>query len=132
GNYNLKNYDELRATFQWEDVHQHFSWKDTGKVNIAYEAIDKHAENPAKKDQVALLYSAPGREESLTFEQISKDSNKFANVLTKYGVKKGDRIFLFMPRSPEFYVSLFGILKTGAIAGPLFEAFMEQAVRDRI
>ncbi|WP_096272276.1 acetate--CoA ligase [Paucisalibacillus globulus] len=132
GNYNLKNYDELRATFQWEDVHQHFSWKDTGKVNIAYEAIDKHAENPAKKDQVALLYSAPGREESLTFEQISKDSNKFANVLTKYGVEKGDRIFLFMPRSPEFYVSLFGILKTGAIAGPLFEAFMEQAVRDRI
>ncbi len=132
GNYNLKNYDEIRATFKWEDVHENFSWNETGKVNIAYEAIDKHAENPAKKDKVALLYSAPGREESLTFEQISKESNRFANVLKKYGVKKQDRIFLFMPRSPEFYVSLFGILKTGAIAGPLFEAFMEQAVRDRI
>ena len=132
GNYNLQNYNEMRATFKWEDVHGNFSWNESGKVNIAYEAIDKHAENPAKKDQVALLYSAPGREESLTFGQISKESNRFANVLKKYGVNKGNRIFLFMPRSPEFYVSLFGILKTGAIAGPLFEAFMEQAVRDRI
>src|SRR5699024_9612751 len=48
------------------------------------------------------------------------------------GVNKGDRVFLFLPRSPEFYASFFGILKTGAIAGPLFEAFMEQAVRDRL
>ncbi|MBC5638370.1 acetate--CoA ligase [Ornithinibacillus sp. BX22] len=132
GNYNLKNYDELRSTFKWEDVHKHFSWNETGKVNIAYEAIDRHAENPEKKDKVALLYSAPGREESLTFSDISKKSNQFANVLKKYDVQKGDRVFLFMPRSPEFYVSFFGILKTGAIAGPLFEAFMEQAVRDRL
>lgn len=132
GNYNLKNYDEVRSTFKWEDVHKHFSWNETGKVNIAYEAIDRHAENPEKKDKVALLYSAPGREESLTFSDISKQSNQFANVLKKYDVQKGDRVFLFMPRSPEFYVSLFGILKTGAIAGPLFEAFMEQAVRDRL
>ncbi|WP_047983508.1 acetate--CoA ligase [Ornithinibacillus californiensis] len=132
GSYNLQNYKELRATFQWEDVHKHFSWNETGKVNIAYEAIDRHAENPALKDKVALLYSAPGREESLTFSDISKQSNQFANVLKKYDIEKGDRVFLFMPRSPEFYVSLFGILKTGAIAGPLFEAFMEQAVRDRL
>ncbi|GGA70668.1 acetate--CoA ligase [Ornithinibacillus halotolerans] len=132
GNYNLRNYDETRATFKWEDAHKYFSWDKTGKVNIAYEAIDRHAENPSTKDKVALLYSAPGREESLTFGEISAESNKFANVLRKYGVHKGDRIFLFMPRSPEFYISLFGILKTGAIAGPLFEAFMEQAVRDRL
>jgi acetyl-CoA synthetase len=132
GNYNLNHYEEMRASFKWEDVHQNFTWNETGKVNIAYEAIDRHAMNPLKKDQIALLYSAPGREETLTFEQISKQSNQFANVLKKYGVNKGDRVFLFMPRSPEFYVTFFGILKTGAIAGPLFEAFMEQAVRDRL
>ncbi|GIO28191.1 acetate--CoA ligase [Ornithinibacillus bavariensis] len=132
GNHNLRQYEEMRASFKWEDIHQKFSWNETGKVNIAYEAIDRHAENPLKKDQIALLYSAPGREETLTFEEISKQSNQFANVLKKYGVNKGDRVFLFMPRSPEFYVTFFGILKTGAIAGPLFEAFMEQAVRDRL
>ncbi|MEN2766757.1 acetate--CoA ligase [Ornithinibacillus xuwenensis] len=132
GNHNLKNVQEMRASFKWEDLKKNFTWNETGKVNIAYEAIDRHAENPAKKDQIALLYSAPGREESLTFEQIKRESNKFANVLKKHNIHKGDRVFLFMPRSPEFYSSFFGILKTGAIAGPLFEAFMEQAVRDRL
>lgn len=132
GDYNLQNYEEVRATFKWEDTYKNFSWNETGKINIAYEAIDRHAEDPSKKDKIALLYSAPGREEALTFSEISKQSNQFANILTTYGIKKGDRVFLFMPRSPEFYISIFGIFKTGAVAGPLFEAFMEQAVRDRL
>lgn len=132
GDHNLQNYDKMRETFSWDDMNKKFSWNETGKVNMAHEALDRHAQDPAKKDQVALIYSAPDREENVTFEQLSKQSNQFANVLKKYDVAKGDRVFLFMPRSPEFYASFFGILKTGAIAGPLFEAFMEQAVRDRL
>ncbi|WP_373894481.1 acetate--CoA ligase [Virgibacillus sp. CBA3643] len=132
GNHNLQNYEKMRETFKWDDVKNNFTWNETGKVNMAYEAIDRHANDPNKKDQVALLYSAPDREEEVTFEMLQQESNKFANVLKKYNVNKGDRVFLFMPRSSEFYASFFGILKTGAIAGPLFEAFMEQAVRDRL
>ncbi len=132
GNYNLQDYEKMRENFSWEDVKKNFSWNTSGKVNMAYEAVDRHAADPDKKDKVALLYSSPDREESVTFEQMSQQSNKFANVLKKYEVNKGDRVFLFMPRSPEFYAAFFGILKTGAIAGPLFEAFMEQAVRDRL
>lgn len=132
GDYNLKDYEAMRNNFSWEDVSKNFTWKETGKVNAAYEAVDRHALDPDKKDKVALLYSAPDREETVTFEQLSKRSNQFANILKKYGIEKGDRVFLFLPRSPEFYVSFFGIIKTGAIAGPLFEAFMEQAVRDRL
>ncbi|MFB4471401.1 acetate--CoA ligase, partial [Oceanobacillus caeni] len=132
GDYNLKNYDEFRENFSWDAIERNFSWYETGKVNMAYEALDRHAENPITKDKIALLYSSPEREETLTFSQLSKDSNKFANVLKKYGIEKGDRVFLFMPRSPEFYTAFFGILKVGAVAGPLFEAFMEQAVRDRL
>ncbi|PWU70103.1 acetate--CoA ligase [Gracilibacillus dipsosauri] len=132
GNYNLKNYETSRKDFDWEEIKKEFSWYKTGKVNAAYEAIDKHAEDPTKKDKIALQYSAPGREESITFEQLSKKSNQVANVLKKHQIEKGDRVFLFMPRSPEFYASFFGILKVAAIAGPLFEAFMEQAVRDRL
>lgn len=132
GDYNLKNYDEFRENFSWDAIERNFSWYETGKVNMAYEALDRHAENPITKDKIALLYSSPEREETLTFSQLSKDSNKFANVLKKYGTEKGDRVFLFMPRSPEFYTAFFGILKVGAVAGPLFEAFMEQAVRDRL
>ncbi|WP_173918050.1 acetate--CoA ligase [Halobacillus sp. Marseille-Q1614] len=132
GKHNLENYEEMYKNFKWDEVKTEFSWSETGKVNIAYEAVDKHAENPDKKDQAALIYTAPNREEVLTFDQLKRQSNQFANVLKKHDVKKGDRVFLFMHRSPEFYASFLGILKTGAIAGPLFEAFMEQAVRDRL
>ncbi|BAC11978.1 acetyl-CoA synthetase [Oceanobacillus iheyensis HTE831] len=132
GNHNLKDYEALRKDFSWEEVKKNFSWYESGKVNMAYEAVDKHAADPTKKDQAALLYSAPDREEKVTFEQLRLKSNQFANVLKKYEIEKGDRVFLFMPRSPEFYEAFFGILKIGAIAGPLFEAFMEQAVGDRL
>src|SRR5690606_29663857 len=70
GDHNLKDYESVYANFDWEDVKKEFSWYYTGKVNIAYEAIDRHAENPKKKNQVALLYSAPGREEKLTFDEL--------------------------------------------------------------
>ncbi|SDK23742.1 acetate--CoA ligase [Sediminibacillus albus] len=132
GNHNLRNYEKIRESFDWEDVRKTFSWYESGKVNAAYETIDRHADDPAKKDQPALIYSSPEREETLTFGQLKALSNKFANLLKKQNIQKGDRVFLFMPRSPEFYASFFGILKVGAIAGPLFEAFMEQAVRDRL
>lgn len=132
GNYNLQNYENMRETFSWEDMKKHFSWYNTGKVNMAHEAVDRHAQDPKTKHKVALYYSSPDREEKLTFNDLSKSSNQFANVLKKHNIEKGDRVFLFLPRSPEFYASFFGILKVGAIAGPLFEAFMEQAVRDRL
>lgn len=116
GKHNLKNYEDFRNDFSWEDVEKNFSWYETGKVNMAYEALDKHADNPDKKDKIALLYSDPAREEKMSFDQLRLQSNQFANVLKKYDVQKGDRVFLFMPRSPEFYTAFFGILKIGAIA----------------
>ncbi|WP_181350811.1 acetate--CoA ligase [Thalassobacillus sp. CUG 92003] len=132
GNHNLQDYQEAYKNFDWESVKSEFTWSETGKVNIAYETIDRHADNPDKKDQPALIYTDPEREETLTFEDLKFKSNQFANVLKKHNIEKGDRVFLFMPRSPEFYAAFLGILKVGAIAGPLFEAFMEQAVRDRL
>jgi len=128
---NLQNYDEAYANFDWGSVEQTFTWSKTGKVNLAYEAIDRHAEG-SKKDKIALYYSDANREEQYTFAQMKAQSNKFAHVLRKRGIAKGDRVFIFMPRSPELYFSLLGTIKIGAIAGPLFEAFMETAVRDRL
>ncbi|CAJ1003176.1 MULTISPECIES: acetate--CoA ligase [Brevibacillus] len=131
GQYNLKNYDEAYANFNWADVEKQFSWYETGKVNIAYEAIDRHLQTE-RRDKIALLYSDATRDERYTFAQLSELSNKFGNVLRSLGIVKGDRVFVFMPRSPELYVSVLGALKIGAIVGPLFEAFMEAAVRDRL
>ncbi|WP_182101932.1 acetate--CoA ligase [Niallia taxi] len=132
GNYNLQNYEEMYEKFQWDQAEEQFSWHTTGKVNLAYEAVDRHAEG-SKKDKAALCYLSSTRNETYTFNDLKQMTNKAGNVLrTKAGVKKGDRVFIFMPRSPELYFALLGVIKIGAIVGPLFEAFMEDAVRDRL
>ncbi|MEH7399269.1 acetate--CoA ligase, partial [Priestia megaterium] len=113
-------------------VEEYFSWSDTGLINMAYEAIDRHA-NSEKRNKIALYYSDKQRNEEYTYQDIKVNSNKSGNVLkNQAGVKKGDRVFIFMPRSPEFYFVLLGAIKLGAIVGPLFEAFMMEAVRDRL
>ncbi|CAI8755493.1 acetate--CoA ligase [Bacillus pseudomycoides] len=132
GENNLLNYEETYAGFNWEEVNKNFSWHETGRVNMAYEAIDKHAKSD-RKNKVALYYQNGSRKEKYTFKEMKEFSNKAGNVLKNYGdVEKGDRVFIFMPRSPELYFALLGAVKLGAIVGPLFEAFMEGAVRDRL
>ncbi|OQP06496.1 acetate--CoA ligase [Geobacillus sp. 46C-IIa] len=132
GDYNLKNYEEAYEQFQWTETEKAFSWHETGRVNMAYEAIDRHAES-FRKNKVALYYRDAVRNEKYTFKEMKEMSNKVANVLKQVAdIEKGDRVFVFMPRSPELYFTVLGIIKTGAIVGPLFEAFMEGAVRDRL
>ncbi|MDQ1913136.1 acetate--CoA ligase [Paenibacillus sp. GD4] len=128
---NMKNYEEERAHFSWEQIEKTFTWSQTGNVNMAYEAIDRHAEG-ALRDKIALYYSDDRRDEKYTYEQMKRSSNRFGNVLRKLGIEKGDRVFIFMPRTPELYFALLGAIKIGAVVGPLFEAFMETAVKDRL
>jgi len=130
--FNLADYQKEYESFKWDDVEKNFSWHQSGKVNMAYEAIDRHALS-AKKDKTALYYKDQEREEKYSFREMMELSNQAANIL-KFAaeVKKGDRVFIFMPRSPELYFLLLGALKNGAIVGPLFEAFMEGAVLDRL
>ncbi|PTI14316.1 acetate--CoA ligase [Staphylococcus warneri] len=132
GNYNMQDYEQTYKDFDWKNVEQAFSWSKTGKINMAYECIDRHVDE-GKGDKVALNYKDERRHESYTFEDMKKYSNKAANVLkNEDDVKKGDRVFIFMSRTPELYFAFLGILKIGAIVGPLFEAFMEKAVADRL
>jgi acetyl-CoA synthetase len=132
GDYNLKSYEDTYKHFDWKEVEKEFSWFETGRVNMAYEAIDRHAES-FRKNKVALYYRDASRNEKYTFKEMKEMSNKVANVLKQVAeIEKGDRVFVFMPRSPELYFAVLGIIKTGAIVGPLFEAFMEGAVRDRL
>ncbi len=128
---NLVDYAQTRKKFNWAEVEKEFSWYKTGKVNMAYEAIDRHTDG-WRKNKVALYYLDDARYEKYTFQEMKLLSNKFANVLKKHGIGKGERVFLFMPRSPELYFSFFGILKVGGIPAPLFEAFMGEAVKDRV
>lgn len=132
GDYNLKDYNEMYKQFDWKETEKEFSWSQTGLVNMAYEAIDRHAEG-FRKNKIALYYRDGDRNEKYTFKEMKVMSNKAGNLLKEYGnVEKGDRVFIFMPRSPELYFTVLGAIKLGAIVGPLFEAFMEGAVKDRL
>lgn len=131
GDYHLEDYEKVVESFDWNQVEEQFSWYKTGRMNIAFEAIDRHALG-VKKNQVALYYKDDTRREKYTFKEMMEQTNKAGNILKQQGVEKGDRVFIFMPRSPELYFCLLGAIKLGAIVGPLFEAFMEAAVFDRL
>ncbi|WP_026689580.1 acetate--CoA ligase [Alteribacter aurantiacus] len=129
--HQLENYEATKQNFDWNQVKEAFSWHETGRVNLAYEAIDRHVED-GLGNKPALLYSDADRDETYTFRQLRDLSNQAGSMLKDLGVEKGDRVFIFMPRSPELYVSLLGTIKIGAVVGPLFEAFMKDAVKARL
>jgi len=126
---NLKNYDEMYKKFKWGKVRDEIEWFGT-KLNAAYNAVDRHVKRHGNK--IALHWEGENKIEKYTFSEFSELSNKFANVLTKIGIKKGDRVFIFLPRIPALYISFLGILKTGAIAGTMFAAFGPQGIKDRL
>jgi len=129
---NLQNYEELRKTFKWSDADKDIDWFPGGMVNAAYNAVDRHAKG-ARKDKVALIHDdGDGHIQKFTFQQLFELTNKFANVLKKLGIKRQDRVFFFLQRSPELYAGFLGAIKYGAIASPMFPAFGPDAIRDRM
>ncbi|MCG1010889.1 acetate--CoA ligase [Salinicoccus sp. ID82-1] len=131
GAYNLGDYDHTRRTFRWDNAADGLKFRSTGKLNIAYETIDRHVED-GYGDKTALHYANGEEKRSYTFQEIKEKSDHYARILKENGIRKGDRVFVFLPKTPECYIAILSIIKVGAIAGPLFEAFMEDAVRDRI
>jgi len=129
---NIADYDALRQKFSWDEIVKELDGLEGGGLNLAYEAIDRHTKTH-RKDKVALYWEGKdGESETYTFSDLRDETNKFANVLKGLGVERGDRVFIFMERIPELYIGFFGILKAGAIAGPLFSAFGPDPVRDRL
>lgn len=132
GKPHMGAYEKIYPNFKWEDVHDEVEWFEGGKLNLAYNAIDKHRES-WRRNKVALYWEGDdGSTKKFTFLELSNLSNKFANVLKSHGVKRGDRVFIFLSRIPENYISFLGILKMGGIAGTMFAAFGPEAIRDRL
>ncbi len=125
-------YGRMRAEFDWQDMFGELDWLPGGWLNKAHEAIDRHANGP-RRDKVAMIWEGKnGERETYTFGEMKTLTNRFANVIKSLGIEKGDRVFLFMDRLPETYIAFFGILKAGAVVGPLFSAFGPDPVRDRL
>lgn len=97
--------------------------------NIAHECIDRHAEGDRPAVRIA---HADGRDETVTFREISLASSRFAHWLEANGVEPGDRVAVMLDPSPAFYAAIFGAMKRGAIAVPLFTLFGPEGVRLRV
>jgi acetyl-CoA synthetase len=130
---NLRDYAEAVRRFRWDDISKELDWFDPVHINIAHVAVDAHL-NTERRDKKALIWEdRKGQIEEYTFSDLSRLSNRFANVLvSEIGLEKGDRVFFFLDRVPEIYVGILGTLKAGGVIGPLFSAFGPDAVKDRL
>jgi len=128
---NMKNYEKMVKKFSWKDAKKELEWFKGGKINAAYNAVDRHLKT-WRKNKVALYWESDDDKKEFSFMELANESNKFANVLKGLGIKKGERVFFFLPRVPELYIGFLGTLKTGAVAGTMFSAFGPAGIKDRL
>lgn len=102
---------------------------DRDSLNISHECIDRHANGSR---QAVIVAHADGSEETLTFAELADASSRFANYLVDKGIQRGDRVAVMLEPSRAFYVSIFGAMKAGAVAVPLFTLFGPDGIRLRV
>ncbi|MBU1667354.1 acetate--CoA ligase [bacterium] len=129
---NLRDYESAYSSFKWEDVEKEFEGLPSGGLNIAHEAIDRHA-NSDKAENIALLWlGEKGERDSFTYLQMKKETAKFANVLKSLGIVKGERVFTLSTRVPELYIAAIGIFKNINVLCPLFSQFGPDPILQRM
>ena len=107
-------------------------WFVGGKINASANCIDRHLKGPRKNKTAILWEGEPGDRRSLTYEELSREVNRCANVLKGLGVRKGDRVALYLPMIPELAISLLACARIGAVHSVVFGGFSAEALRDRI
>jgi len=108
-------------------------WFVGGKTNIAYNCLDRHLEN-GRADKVAIIWEGEpvGDSKKYTYKELHKEVSKFANVLKKHGIKKGDRVCIYMPMIPELAIAMLACVRIGAIHSIVFGGFSAESLKDRI
>jgi acetyl-CoA synthetase len=118
--------DESNAPF--------FKWFTGAKFNIVHNCLDRHMKT-ATKDKVAFIYEPEPTDQPVerwTYAQLYHETNKLANAMKKLGIKKGDRVTIFMPMIPQLPVAMLACAKLGAIHSVVFSGFSSTSLRDRI
>jgi acetyl-CoA synthetase len=130
---NLQDYEQARAAFSWERARQELDGLPGGKgLNIAHEAIDRHAAGP-HRDHVAIRWlGKDGSSRDFTYAQLQGLTSRFANVLHKLGVAPGERVYVLAGRIPELYIAALGTLKNRSVFCPLFSAFGPEPIHSRL
>jgi acetyl-CoA synthetase len=125
-----KKWDTVRS-YDFTDAIS-IRWFDGAKTNITYNALDRHLAD--RGDQTAILWEGnePSEDAKLTYRELHAEVCKFANVLKARGVKKGDRVSIYMPMVPELAIAMLGCARIGAIHSIVFGGFSADSLADRI
>ena len=107
-------------------------WFDGARVNVAWNCLDRHLEERGDKPAILWEGDAPGEERRITFRELHAEVCRFANVLKSRGVRKGDRVCVYMPMVPEAAVAMLACARIGAVHSVVFGGFSPDALRDRI
>ncbi len=107
-------------------------WFVGGKINASYNCVDRHLPTWRRNKAAIIWEGEPGDDKVLTYRDLYREVNKAANVLKSLGVKKGDRVTLYLPMIPELAISLLACARIGVIHSVVFGGFSAEALRDRI
>ncbi|MCL5978701.1 MAG: acetate--CoA ligase [Nitrospirae bacterium] len=125
----FKKWDKV---LEWDFHKPEIKWFQCGKLNASYNCLDRHLTS-ATRNKAAIIWEADsGIYRTYTYQQLHYEVNRFANVLKKHGVKKGDRVTIYLPMIPELAISMLACARIGAIHSIVFGGFSSQALRDRI
>jgi acetyl-CoA synthetase len=129
---NLGDYGAARDGFSWADARSRLDGLPDGGCNIAHEAVDRHVLH-GRGDHVAIRWIPKrGPAVDLTYDELRRRTNRFADVLGALGHGPGVRVATLLGRVPELYVAALGTLKAGGVVSPLFSAFGPEPIRQRL
>lgn len=128
--WNKKWDNVLDWSFDESDIH--IRWFEGGQLNVSENCLDRHL--ATRGDQVAIIWEgdSPEEDRKITYKELHEEVCKFANVLKSRGVKKGDRVSLYLPMIPEAAVAMLACTRIGAVHSIVFGGFSPDALRDRI
>jgi acetyl-CoA synthetase len=131
--HNLADYDRAVREFSWQAAASQLEGLPGGRgLNIAHEAVDRHAAGPRSAVTALRCVAKDGTVTALTYADLRRQTSRFANVLRGLGVAKGDRVFSLLGRVPELYIGALGTLKNASVFSPLFPAFGPEPIRERL
>jgi acetyl-CoA synthetase len=130
---NLVDYEETRTAFTWASARRLLDGLPGGRgLNIAHEAVDRHAAGANAGRAAFRWIGRSGESRNITYADLGDLTNRFANLLGRLGVAKGDVVVTLAGRIPELYIAALGTLKTGAIFSPFFSAFGPEPIKARM
>lgn len=129
---NLADYSAQRSTFSWDAVRRELEGLPSGGINIAWEAVERHARGPLATKVAIRWLGRDGMTRDISYQELARDARRFAGVLHDLGVGKGDRVFVLAQRIPELYVTVLGTLRNGSVVSPLFSAFGPEPIKTRM